>query len=257
MKLIARIDREERRRPASRRHRPRAARTSRGTSTRSRPRMTSDEPQHAGDGSRISDAKIENGSARGKREQRVVRRALEPRLRFVGRPRDRHQARAFIARSAAERTSSGLNVVRHRKSPGSQTADRTAGTAAPPPPPTRSECAGRATAPTGPIRRSIYSHDRRRRRRRDVQRPGVPADEQPAARDQRPQFRQVELAEIDNPVRRGAAAPAAPPPRSRSAASRSDGPELSTIRRSAMPARARRPAQRRPAPASAGTDCRR
>ena len=79
--------------------------------------------------------------------------------------------------------------------------------------------------------RSIDSHDGRRRRRRDVQRSGVPADEQPAARDQRPQFRQVELAEIDDPV------PPRPPSACRAAAairlaaSRSDGPELSTIRR--------------------------
>ena len=65
-----------------------------------------------------------------------------------------------------------------------------------------------------------------------MQRPGIAANEQPAALDQRPQFRQIELAEIQHPAQpRAERLPGRG--RDAAAASRSDGPELSTIRRPA------------------------
>ena len=89
--------------------------------------------------------------------------------------------------------------------------------------------------------RSIYSHYRRRRGRGDVQRPGVAADEQPAALDQRPQLRQVELAEIDDPIGRRPPAPAAPPPRSAPPPRGRTAPSSARSAAAAMPARALRP----------------
>ena len=116
----ARIDREERRRPASRRRRPRAARTSAAPRT---PLAAADDDASHRTPVIVSSSLGRDRSktaGRREREQRVVRRALEPARSSDARDQ-RHHARAFIARSAAERTSSGLNVVRHRKSPGSQT----------------------------------------------------------------------------------------------------------------------------------------
>ena len=56
---------------------------------------------------------------------------------------------------------------------------------------------------SGRFRRSIYSHYWRRRGGSNVQGPGVPANEQAAALDERPQLGQIELAKIDDPVRLG------------------------------------------------------
>jgi hypothetical protein len=76
------------------------------------------QPQHAGHRQQRLGGKNRERQRRGKGQQRVIRRPFDP-VRTVGRADERHYARGFIARSAAERTSSGLNVVRHRKSPGS------------------------------------------------------------------------------------------------------------------------------------------
>ena len=92
----------------------------RGTSMRSRRAMrsaTHRTPVMVRSTSGGDDRQLER---RGERQQRVVRRALEP-ARLVRRLDRGHHTRRAIARSAAERTSSGLNVVRHRKSPGAQT----------------------------------------------------------------------------------------------------------------------------------------
>ena len=51
-------------------------------------------------------------------------------------------------------------------------------------------------------RRTVDPDHRRRGRRGDVQRAGVAADEQPAARDDRPQLGQVEFAAVHDPARR-------------------------------------------------------
>ena len=117
MKLVARVDREERRHQRG-------------------PRIGGERPEHRRGFERLVTAvqtsashrtpvrvssslggKDRKRQERDKCEQRVVRRALEP----GGGIARNGQARAFIARFAAERTSSGFNVVRHRKSPGSQT----------------------------------------------------------------------------------------------------------------------------------------
>ncbi len=52
----------------------------------------------------------------------------------------------------------------------------------------------------GWFRRSIYSHYWRRRGGGNVQRPGVAADEQPAALDERPQLGQIKLPDVHHPL---------------------------------------------------------
>jgi len=78
------------------------------------------EPQDTGDGEQRLGGEDGEGQRGREGEEKVVGHAFEA-LRIVRRQDEGHQTTAVIARSAAERTSSGLNVVRHRKSPGSQT----------------------------------------------------------------------------------------------------------------------------------------
>ena len=181
---------------------------------RSRPRTRSASQRSAGDGEQHVGRGDRELQRRGEGQQRVVRRALEP---APARPTPGSPASRARRHRALRRRN---DVFRPQRSQTSEIAGRTdpliARTARQPGDLHRF---GRE-APIAPRRRarghcrSIDSDDRRRGGRRDVQRPGVAADEQPAAPDQRAQLRQVELSEIDDAIGAPARARAAPPPRS-------------------------------------------
>ena len=124
---------------------------------------------------------------RGPRVERRRRTSVrEPSFRECH--RFRHPPRAAGARSAPARRSR-LQRRQAAEIAGRARADRRGGTAGPP-----TSTASSRTPRIAPRRRprrkrrSVDADHRRRRRGRDVQRPGVAADEQLAALDQRAQF---------------------------------------------------------------------
>ena len=186
---------------------------------------------------------------RGERQQRDIGRALEPRGGCVRRASNSASSRRAGAMRALRCRQGRLPAsmcVRQRKSPGAQTRC-SHGRQGRPVDLHRFGRKARIAPGRRPRRqrRSVDPDDRRRRGRRDVQRAGVPADEERgSARSARaaPPDRTRRNRRRDRPRR-----PERRVARRRRcgrAASRSDGPELSTIRRRGRAGRERRDERR-------------
>ena len=184
-----------------------AARTCAGPRSVSCSRIDERQPENAGERQQDFGDENRERQRRGKRQQRRVRRAFEA---AAGRRDARHDRRSRApAVSCALRRRK--DVFGPQRSQASEIARLTnpliawpAGQARLLPPTSLGTRGSRHGAGPRGQRRSVNPDDRRRGRGRDVQRSGVAADEQPAPGDQRPEFRQVELAEVNDAIRRTA-----------------------------------------------------